>query len=79
MNKFICECGKVYEKDDEYTNWNYWVRCECGLQARLENAPVRSMPMTNFRYEGYNEGLGVNIRDKKHYDQVCKDQGVHPQ
>jgi len=72
LNKYICQCGKVYYKDDEYAKWNYWVRCDCGGQAKLEDMPVRGVPMTNRIYEGWNEGLGENVRSKKHYKEIVK-------
>lgn len=77
--KFICKCGKVYEKDEEYSKWNYWVRCDCGLQAEMENKPPRSKPMTAFvkgYTEGYNEGLGINIKSKDHYKAEVKKRGL---
>lgn len=81
MNKFKCEsCGKTYEKDDEYTKWNYWCRCECGEKAKWDSQPARVV-MTKFikgyNY-GYNEGLGVEIKSEKHYKDVCKERGVKP-
>jgi len=37
-----------------------------------------SIKIPGYNSEGYNEGLGVYIKDKKHYDQVCKETGSIP-
>lgn len=45
--EFICPCGKVYKKTEEESKWSpYWMRCECGDQARTKDQPVRGAPIT---------------------------------
>lgn len=80
MNKFICQCGKSYFKDDDYTKWNKWCKCDCGEKAKLEGY-LRQSPQTKFikgMDYGYNEALGVTIRDRKHYKEVIKEKGAIP-
>lgn len=44
-----------------------WIPPEVNFSGN--NIPGYSAP-------GYNEGLGVEIRSKKHFDEVCKEKGV---
>jgi len=47
MEKYTCECGKVYELDDEKAKWTFQVTCECGNKAIGEKKPViTNVPIT---------------------------------
>jgi hypothetical protein len=69
-NKFVCSCGSVYYKSDNYVKFNHWTRCACGEKAFWDDRPPR-MVMTKFikgYTGGYNEALGVDIKSKEHYN-----------
>lgn len=79
MNKFICQCGKITEKDDEHLKWNKWARCECGEKAFVEgfvSGRNTTFGIEGYSRPGYNEGLGVNIKSKQHLKQVLKERNL---
>ena len=79
--RFICpDCGKRHEMTPEYTKFNHWCRCVCGGQAYWVDRPPRVVQTAFIKgyTGGYNEGLGVEVRDKKHFKEVCKEKGANP-
>lgn len=52
--------------------------CTCGNKLWITQSPMTTVGIPGYTAEGYNEGLGCTIKNKRHFDQVCKETGSIP-
>lgn len=43
---YKCKCGRKYEITEEQSKWTYFIKCDCGGQAKSPETPTRTGPLT---------------------------------